>query len=440
MKIFALYRPWIILALLISFLPACESSRQEVSLVIKTPVQEMNTISQPEVRDVATFLERASRDFAAKHTGAKVVPSVKSFNYVDEIKAVTGSFDTPQAPDILFGAFFNLSGYIYTGRVAPVDDILNPELKGDLDEFGLEMGARDGKIYMLPFLNMQNILIYNKQIFRQCGLQAYIGQGREIQNWTLPQWRAILDTLAEKLPRDKYPLAIFAKNNQGDTHIMSYMRAFGGKIFDANGNFDFEQPAIIKALAWLQEGVRRHWFPPHPETLEMKDCSELFANGQLAIYMFNNANRALYSDINNYGFVNYPGGISTTFYNGFVVFDNGDPAKLQAAKDFLAFLFATDQWRDLSAGNIPASRKTLEKYRDRITMINEFTANAANVVDFFNKSPNWQGRPDSVRSVFWKYINELLALKITPIQCAQELDRVCNWALKIGRASQKLHP
>ena len=212
------------------------------------------------------------------------------------------------------------------------------------------------------------------------------------------------------MPHGIYPLAVFAANNQGDTHILSYLRAFGGRIFDSRGNFAFQDPATVKALAWLQEGVRRGWFPPHPENLEMKDCSELFANGQLAIYMFNNANRTIYTNLDDYGFVNYPGNIATEFSNGFLVFDNGDPARLQAAKDFLVFLYDRDEWRDLSAGNIP------------------------------NKSPNWQGRQDSFRSVFWPNIHRLLELKITPEQCAADLDRVCNAALEKGRRERRLHP
>lgn len=424
--------------LIISFLfclAGCKE-KEPIHLVIKTPLQEMNTISDKEIRSIPDFLSKASTEFS--HERPEIRPDIKTFNYVDEIKAVTETFDTPAAPDILFGAFFNLSGYIDTGRVAPLDDVVAP-FREDLEPFALKIGSREDRLYLLPFLSMQNILIYNKNLFRECGLERFIGQGREIQNWSLPEWEEILDTLAKKLPAGKYPLAIFAKNNQGDTHILSYLRAFGGAIFNEKGDFDFQQPNIVKALAWLQEGVRKGWFPPHPATLEMKDCSELFANGQLVIYMFNNANRAIYSNLNNYGFVNYPGDIATAFYNGFIVFDNGDPAKLRAAKDFLTYLYTTDKWLDLSAGNIPASQKTLEKYKDRIVMIKEFTQNSPHVVDFLNKSPNWQGKADSFRSVFWPNINKLLDLKITPEQCAIDLDEACNRALELGRQNRKLH-
>ena len=427
--------------LLTALLAGCEDGPPKpVRLVIKTPLQEMHSVSNPHIRDTTAFLKQASAAFAEQYKKAPVLPDVMTFNRVDMAHAVSASPGAESAPDILFGTFFNLASYVDMGRVVPLDDFVSPLLKPDLDPQALDIGSRQGRVYLLPFLKTQNILIYNKELFRRCGLERYIGRGREIQDWTLPEWQRILDTLAAKLPHGIYPLAIFAKNSQGDVHILTFLRAFGGTIFDSEGRFDFQAPATVKALAWLQEGVRRGWFPPHPENLERKDCEELFANGQLAIYMFSMADRALADRLDEYGFVNYPGTLATAIYHGFAVFDNGDPARLKAAKDFLAYLYNHDEWRDLSAGNIPASRRTLRKYRGQIPMIDEFERNAAHVVNFTNKSPNWQGREDSFRSVFWPNINKLLALRITPEQCAADLDRACNAALEQGRKLQKLHP
>lgn len=431
-------------ALICCLAAGCDASDppavKDVTLVIKTPMQEMNALTRPEIRNVPMFLEQAGRAFAASYDRARVTPVIKIFNYVDEARAVTGSFDTENAPDVLFGAFFNMASYIHTGRVVPLDDDITEALRNDIDARVWEMSMIGGKTYMMPFLNMQNILIYNKELFRKCGLDAYIGAGTRIRDWTIGEWETILDTLAAKLPEGVYPLAMFGKNNQGDTHILSYLRAFGGSVFDSDGNFDFTDGRIVRALTWLRNGVDRGWYPPHPENLEMKDCSELFANGQLAVYMFNNANRALYSDLNHYGFVNYPGNIATMFVNGFEVFDNGDADRLQAARAFLRYIYETDEWLDLSAGNMPVSGKVLGKYADRIAMLNDFSANAVHVVDFMRNSPNWQGRENSFRAVFWPHIHDLLAGATSPEECAAALNAACNAALDWGRKNSSLHP
>ena len=90
-------------------------------------------------------------------------------------------------------------------------------------------------------------------------------------------------------------------------------------------------------MQWLSEGVDKGWFPAHSENLEIMDCSKLFGNGQLAIYMTNNA--LLRYDGIDTGYVNFPsdggGGYATSFLIGFQVFDNGDDARVAAAKDFL---------------------------------------------------------------------------------------------------------
>ncbi|MCM1160463.1 MAG: extracellular solute-binding protein [Roseburia sp.] len=428
------------LALCCGLLTGCGSKpKEEVTLIIKVPNLVMNSVSNPDIADATQFLQQAGEAFAAQYKEANVTIRVESFLYVDEMAAITDSFDTEDATDILYEGYFNMASYLHTGRVVPLDDIISDELRSDIDAASWAMSMANGKTYMMPFSNMQNILIYNKELFQSCGLEKYIADTVTIQNWSTEEWTDILDTLAAKLPEQTYPMMMYGKNNQGDTHILSYIRAFGSTIFDEEGHFDLENDAAVKALTWLQNGVDKGWYPPHPENLEISDCNELFSNGQLAIHIFNNASFGLYSSMENYGYVNFPGNIATSFVTGFEVFDNGDERKVQTAKDFIQFIYENDEWLDLSAGNIPVSGKVSAKYQNQIIMLDEFTKNAVNVVDFMNNSPNWQGEDTSVRSVFWPNIHELLAKTITPQECAKRLDEACNAALEAGRANSVLH-
>ncbi|MCM1180622.1 MAG: extracellular solute-binding protein [Clostridium sp.] len=430
----------LVLALCGSLMAGCGGKeKEEITLVIKVPNLTLNSVRNPDISDSAVFLKNAGEAFAAQYEEADVSFRVESFEYVDEVAAVTERFDTEDAADILYEGYLNMASYLHTGRVVPLDDIISDELRSDIDSASWAMSMKDGKTYMMPFLSMQNILIYNKELFADCGLDKYIADEVTIQNWTMEEWTDILDTLASKLPEQTYPMMMYGKNNQGDTHIMSYMRAFGSTIFGEDGHFDLEHEAAVKALEWIQSGVDKGWYPPHPENLEISDCNELFSNNQLAIHIFNNANFTLYDNMENYGYVNFPGNVATSFVTGFEVFDNGDELKVQAAKDFVQYIYENDEWLELSAGNIPVSKKVSEKYQDQITMLDEFTKNAENVVDFMNNSPNWQGNDTSVRSVFWPNIHELLAKSITPQECAKRLDETCNEAIDIGRENSVLH-
>ena len=423
-----------------SVLTACgKKTKEDVTLIVKVPALLMNSVSNPDILEASTFLQQAGDDFAKQYEEANVTIQVETFDYVDEIKAITDSFDTEDATDILFEGYFNMASYVHTGRVCPLDDIISDDLRSDIDDASWAMSMAGGKTYMMPFYSMQNILIYNKQHFKSCGLEKYVSDETKIQNWTIEEWTEILNTLAEKLPYRSYPLMMYGKNNQGDTHIMTFMRSYGSTICDEEGNFDFENKETIQALKWIQEGVSRGWYPPHPENLEISDCNELFSNGQLSIYTFNNASLNLYDNFENFGYVNFPGNLATSFVTGFEVFDNGDEAKIKVAKDFLLFIYESEEWRDLSAGNIPTCSSVAEKYKDQIPMLNEFVSNTSNVVDFMNNSPNWQGNDTSVRSVFWPNIHELLSGNITPDECAKMLNETCNAALQTGRENSKPH-
>ncbi len=407
-------------------------AKPEVTLIVKTPTLPINTVGTLNVDTSQEFLDLAGERFAASYDKADVVVRVEVFDYVDENEAIIGAYGTDDAVDVLYEGYFNMAAYVLEGNVVSLDDIISDEIRSDISDAAWARSMKNGKTYMMPFLSMQNIMIYNKKLFKQCGLQEFCADDEEIHNWTLEEWETILDTLAEKLPEGSYAMPMYANNNQGDTHIMSYIRAFGSTIFDSEGNFDFQNPKAVQGLRWIQDGVDRGWYAPHPELLEMADMQQLFEADRLALYIFNNANYQLYDNVKeNYGFVNFPGNIATSFITGFEVFDNGDELKVQAAKDFLRFIYEDEELMGVSAGNIPESRRVAEKYADQIIMLPQFSKNADNVIDFMNFSPNWQGSDNSVRSVFWVHIHELLAGRLTPEECAANLDRDCNAAIHV---------
>jgi multiple sugar transport system substrate-binding protein len=427
-----------------SLLTACGSvqasdDKTHVSLIVKVPSLTLSTVSQPDGVTAQDFLIQAGQAFAAQYEAADVSFSVEMFDYVDESAAITDSFDTDDAADVLFEDYFNMTAYIHTGRVVPLDDIITDEIRDDIYDNAWESSSINGVTYMMPFLSRQNILIYNKQLMRDCGLSNYVQEDGAIQSWSADEWTTILDTLATELPSNVYPMMMYGKNNQGDTHILSMLHVFGSDIYDSDGSFDFESDAAVSALAWIQKGVAKGWFPPHAENLEITDNQELFNNNQLVFYVFNNANIPLYDDISDYGFVNFPGNVATSFVTGFEVFDNGDDAKVQAAKDFIQYLYETDTWMAYSAGSIPVSKSVTAAYEDQIFMLSEFADNAEHEIDFMNKNPNWQGSDTSVRSVFYPQIHKLLSGTITPEACAAALDADCNAALRIGWAQSTLH-
>ena len=83
-------------------LTGCGDKKEDVTLIIKVPSLIMNSVSNPDILEATTFLQQAGEDFAAQYEEANVSIQLETFDYVDEITAITGSFDTEDATDILF--------------------------------------------------------------------------------------------------------------------------------------------------------------------------------------------------------------------------------------------------------------------------------------------------------------------------------------------------
>lgn len=119
------------------------------------------------------------------------------------------------------------------------------------------------------------------------------------------EWDSILSTLAEKLPEMSYPMILYAKNNQGDTHIMTLLRSRRSQFFDENGRFNINTEEGIAALQWIADSCQEGYFPAGCENMEINDCNALFLNNQLAIYMPNSAS-VVNMDKSTTGLVNFP--------------------------------------------------------------------------------------------------------------------------------------
>ena len=429
----------LVAAMSMGLLADCGAQQKEqVHLTVKTPALSSVSVCDPEIDSADEFLVKMARAFAAQYRDADVTIDVVTFSQTGEDGAVTDCFDTENAVDVLYEGYFNMATYIHTGRVVPLDDIITDEIRTDISESTWAISQIDGKTYMMPFLSLQNVMSYNRALFREAGLDAFISGEDEIQTWTLEEWETILNTLAERLPAGKYPMMMYAKNNQGDTHIMTLLRSHGSGFFNEKGKLNLNTEEGIAALQWLKDGYDRGWFPPKCENLEIIDAANLFRNGQLALYVSNNALVSVYPHL-EIGYVNFPSqsgdGYATSFVTGFEVFDNGDEMKVKVGKDFVKFIYQHEEWLDYSAGGIPASSRVTEKYKDQIFMLDAFHRNNENAVDFTANNPNWRG----VRAVFFPHIQDLLRGDKTAAEVAAALDADCNAAIEAGYKNSTLH-
>ncbi len=416
------------------------NEKPEITLTIKTPVLQMTSLKDEEIDDTYKFLSKVAKSFEEQYKDANIKIKLVQFAKADEDEEIIGCFDTEDATDVLFEEYFNMSTYVHTGKVVPLDDIITDDIRNDIDNSYWEISKVNNKTYMMPYLGMQNTLSYNKDLFRQAGLEKYVSDEDAVQNWSLEDWDIILSTLEEELPLNHYPMLMYAKNEMGDTHIMTLMRSRGCTFFDENGRVKLSTPEGIEAIQWLMDCNQKGYFPRNAESLEINDCYDLFMNGQLAIYITNPVLDVSIKESGvNYGNVNFPSidgkGFNTNFLNGFEVFDNGDEEKLKIAKDFIKYIYETDEWLEYSAGAIPCSNKVAAKYSEGLAEEQKYMNNSEQGWNFTNNNPAWR----NVRAIFYKDIKELLYGEKTAEEMAKQIEDDCNKMINDGYMNSKLH-
>lgn len=428
-------------AVLCFSLPGCQTEKsaepEKITLTIKTPPIGLGNIPGVGEAEVYDMLAAAAERFQAQYEPYDVEIAISRYDYLDEQTQLADKYGTTDAADIFFSGSWNVPLYAKRGWLVPLDDMINEEMRADIDDSIWKQNTMDGQVYTLPYHQLQNTLMVNRSMMQNAGLEAYIPEGDSVAHWSTEDFNLICQRLKESLTDENtFTLMMYAANNQGDSHIMTLLRAYGCPLYDEDGNFIVNTPEGIQALAWMQEMGAQGITPKGAENLEILDCVNLFYNGQLAMCVGNLTNlwdaRNKGLDVFTANFPNLSGtGYCTASSNGFCIFDNGDETKVQVAKDFLRFLVSDEEAMKYTLGTLPVNKSVTERYQDEIWMLKAYGENTSNVVDNIRGNLNWQG----VRNVFYKNIYDLLIGTKSPEEVAAAIDESCNAALEQGRAA-----
>lgn len=410
------------------------AGKKQVTINVKCPPVTMAYDADHPDAEAMDLFQEAGERFAAVYEDFDVTFNYTKFQYVDEKAQVIDKFDTPDAADVLFAGSFNLPTYIREGRVAALDDVIDDELRADIDDAIWQQCSVDGVTYTMPLFQLQNTLMVNTELMRAAGLERFMPVEGEIAQWSIDEFNEILDALKASMTQGgMFPLAFYAANNQGDTHIMTLLRAYGAAFYDADGAFDVSSPEGVRALEWIASLNEQGIIPKGAENIEFIDAIELFNNGQVALCPGNMVNVRIADEMGLDVFlVNFPDstgqGIATTFLNGFTVFDNGDADKVRATRDFVRFIYSDDVFLRYALGSIPVNKHLVEQHKDQIAYLDVYSRNSQNTVDFLNNTPNWEG----VRAAFYPNMQDLLRGTKTPEEVAAGIDESCNAAIAEG--------
>ena len=342
-------------------------------------------------------------------------------------------------PSLFFIGYFTALDEIHQGTILPVTDIINSNYADLVSDSVLSEVEINGDYYMVPVYTSPQGFLYNADIFRAAGLEDYISDSEyEIICWTLDDLdQVILPTLKKYFEgTNKYPLALFAANEQNDTYMMNLLKIYDGNIFADNKVCAGDDENVIKALTKLKEWYDNGYTNFDVTTRIWTDCNGDFRNqlvgvsaGQFATYLGHTdafaagtaepfdirvaAVPAVAADGSNKGYMN-------TFKYGFVLM-NVDETQQEIAREYLKWYSEHAPEYVINSG-LPAISTVYEALRADNPMFDAYKEAEKYSYDFTCGVPGFV----AARSCFYPELQNAFSGTKTPAEALADYQKNAN--------------
>ncbi|MCF4119663.1 sugar ABC transporter substrate-binding protein [Antribacter sp. KLBMP9083] len=231
------------------------------------------TVNNPQMQDMEELKSHFEEDnpgitveFVTMEEGdlrAAVTADVASGAGQYDIVTV-GAYEVPQwgAQDWLLDLTESLEG----DAAYDVDDIL-PPLRDAL--------SVDGKQYAVPFYGESSILMYNKAMFAEAGI--------EISN--NPTWQEVAEYAAVLDTDEHAGICLRGKPGWGDLFapLTTVVQTFGGNWYDENWDAQVNSPEFVEGVEFYVDLLTEHG-QADPVSYSFTECLNLLSSGKVAMW------------------------------------------------------------------------------------------------------------------------------------------------------------
>ena len=394
-------------------LAGCSSNSEQANTDGKKVVKFMHLWPEGSSKQHHEIVKSIVADYEKEHEDVKVELEVLSNEqYKDKVKVLSASNELPDV-GMTWSAGY-LQPYVEGKKFAPLDDILEGDLKDSFVAGTAEAYQVEGKTYGLPLeLNIASIF-YNKKIFKDNGIEV-------------PKTFDDLVKAAKTLDKNGVePIALGNKDKwTGSLWYMYLADRIGGKealssAIDRTGSF--EDPALVSAAEKVQTLVDANGFVSGFNGLSDEEAKSMFMNEQAAMYLIATWDLPNYTtnpDVpqefkDQVGFFDFPTVEGKGDMNSYVggpgvgLFVSEDSDVKEEAKDFVSYF--VQQWGEKSvteAGVIPATKIDAaqldlpQMYVDILDKLNKAT-NITLYADVQLSSDAAQVHLDQIQALFGK--------------------------------------
>ena len=355
-------------------------------------------------------------EFNKQYPDIKV--NVEYLDYTNGDDKVTTAIEAKNTPDIIFeGPERLVSNWGAKGLMVDLSDLWTEEATADISKTSEAVvnackGA-DGKYYEYPMCMTAHNMAINYELFEETGALQYIDQ--ETRTWTTDNFVKALETLRDS-GKVMTPAIVYCGGQGGDQGTRALVNnLYSGTYTTADHTaYTANSAENVKALELLQKLNSEQALTFDP-ALQASDELQMFAHGTAALtFCWNASNEATYAEQVTFtpyamnfptddGKVELCGGIW-----GFGIFDNGDDAKIEAAKTFIKFICD-----DATQG--PASVQATGFFPVRSSFGNVYAGTAdeermatfqtflPNMGDYYNVTGGWTEQ----RTAWWNMLQEV---------------------------------
>ena len=351
-------------------------------------------------------------DFNAQYPDIHV--TVEYLDYTNGDDQVNTAIEGGSAPDIVMeGPERLVANWGAKGLMADLSDLWTDDQKADISA-SVEAACKDssGAYYEFPLCMTAHCMAINKTVFEAAGAMQYVDA--ENHTWTTDNFLKAVQAVYDSGKTDVG--AIYCSGQGGDQGTRAIINnMYGGTFTDAaHTKYTADSAENIKAIQTLHDTKGINF----DASIAGGDEITLFRNGTLQMAFCWNIAQQANSDNNAAGLTNdgdeiFPMAFPTDSGDpklcggiwGFGIFDNGDEAKIEAAKTFIDFIAADpDQVGAsvLASTYFPVRESVGDIYAGNDIM-SEYTKFMGFLGDYYQITPGWA----TARTEWWNMLQRV---------------------------------
>lgn len=343
--------------------------------------------------------------------------SVEYLDYTSGDDQVTAAIEAGTAPDIIMeGPERLVTTWGAAGRMVDLSDLWDDEALSDISAVSEAVvnacRSSDGAYYEYPLCMNAHCMAINYEVFEEAGALQYIDE--ETRTWTTEDFGNALQALKDAGVETTG--IVYCGGQGGDQGTRALARNLYSAEFTNADHTEWTMNSeqgiagLQQLVDWDQAGLLSH-----DAGLQAADELQLFANGTVAMsFAWNASNESNYAeqiDFTAYamtfpsddGVPELDGGIY-----GFGIFDNGDEAKIEAAKQFIEFV-CDDETQGpqsvIASGFFPVRSSFGNVYEgtDQEERMTVFNSMMPYLGDYYNVTPGWADQ----RTAWWNMLQSI---------------------------------